>query len=200
MKKKNKNTIGTIVSIVLVLHLLAGAIVAIVKLNGNINSTLNPFYITVDGVKISDHADKYALSCYTPLNVEVNNSFLSVSTQKKEYSVKVIPSGIADFTFTLEGEDMKFSDETDLTLGFDITPTENGFTFAPKGSVLTILSAVYPDSDIDIKVETYDVKNEYYTLVVTSAIGKEVKIDFAVSDDYMFEKNGIKLDKSEIIF
>lgn len=200
MKKriKKQNTL-TVVTVIIVLLIIAGAIIAIINFTGNIEKGFKAFSLTVDGVEVTKNSSGYALTCDTPLNVDVNYAFPKFSKEHNDYTVKVVPSKVADFNFTLEGDPMKFSDEADLTLGFDIVPTEKGFTLAPKGSVRRILLELYPSSDIEIKDNAYDVNTEYYTLVVTSYNGKcEIRLNFAVLEDWSV--SGLDIDKTEIIF
>ncbi len=168
----------------------------LVYYTGGFTSDFKTFYINVDGKDILTSADGYKLSADTPLQVNVKYTFGALNKDISGYSVKVIPNASGkDFNYTVDGQMVSYQSETDLTAGFDIERGENSFTIAPKGSINKILSAIYPDSEIeDSRNKAYE---NMYALVVTSYNGAaSVKMLFSI-DEPLYD---IVLDKGEIVF
>ena len=93
-------------------------------------------------------------------------------------------------------EEKSFQSVEDVTSGFDIKKTENGFAVSPKGnSVEEVLKAVYPNGKFDnVNEKGYE---NMFTLVITSYDGKaNVKLNFSLPS----KVSGVMLDKEGILF
>lgn len=198
-KRKSSYSVGAIVSFVLVLLLVVGVVMAVLNFTGTIEKGYKSFTVSIDGTPIKEKATGYSATCDNGLSVDVSYAFPKFGKKHNEYTVKVIPSGKTDFEFLLEDEKLLFSDEPDLTVGFDVEYRDTGFTLTPKGSIRRILCEVYPDSKIVIDKDAYHKEAENFSLVVSSYNGKSVVvIDFAVPLDWAI--SSVELDKLEIVF
>ena len=98
--------------------------------------------------------------------------------------------------FRTRKEEKSFQSVEDITSGFDIKKTENGFTVSPKGNALEeVLKSVYPNGKFDsVNEKGYE---NMFTLVVTSYDGKaSVKLNFSL----LSKVCGVTLNKEGILF
>lgn len=189
-------TIKIIVYVVLVFVLIVG-IGLIVKFTDGLSGDFKTFYLTINGKDIMSYGKDYVFEYEEQVEVEVHYVFEKISNSDKGYSVRVVPTIVEgeDFDFTLNGEVYSFQAEEDITAGFDIAKGENSFTIQPKGTVASILQAVYPDKEV--AVEGHPGYSNMYTLIVTSYAGEaSVTICFTLSDGI----RDIVLDKENISF
>lgn len=176
--------------------LVVGVIGFVAYFTNGFKSDFKTFYITVDGKDIMESDDGYKVSKGKPLEIKVKYVFSGATNQKKEYSVKVVPNTIdgRDFTFSDGKEEKSFQSVEDITSGFDIKKTENGFTVSPKGNALEeVLKSVYPNGKFDnVNEKGYE---NMFTLVVTSYDGNaSVKLNFSLLSkvcDVTLNKEGI---------
>lgn len=187
-----------ILSYALLSLLVVGLIGFVAYFTNGFKSDFKTFYINVDGKDIMELDGGYKVSKGKPLEVKVKYVFSAGSNQKKEYSVKVVPNIIdgRDFTFSDEKEEKSFQSVEEITSGFDIKKTENGFTVSPKGNTVEeVLKSVYPNGKFDnVNEKGYE---NMFTLVVTSYDGKaSVKLNFSLSS----KVSGVTLDKEGILF
>lgn len=178
--------------------LVVGVIGFVAYFTNGFKSDFKTFYISVDGKDIMESDGGYKVSREKPLEIKVKYVFSVGSNQKKEYSVKVVPNIIdgRDFTFSDEKEEKSFQSVEDVTSGFDIKKTENGFTVSPKGNTVEeVLKVVYPNGKFDnVNEKGYE---NMFTLVVTSYDGKaNAKLNFSLSS----KVSGVTLDKEGILF
>ncbi|MCQ2399901.1 MAG: hypothetical protein MJ072_05295, partial [Clostridia bacterium] len=116
-----------------------------------------------------------------PMEVEVKYALASVGDKKSGYSVSILPNADYEFDFTVDGDVMSFCAEDDYSAGFDIVKSENSFTIATKGSLMTILQTLYPDKEIEFDYDSLDKTVDMFTMVITSYNGKDsVDIGFRV--------------------
>lgn len=189
-------TIKIIVYVVLVFVLIVG-IGLIVKFTEGLSGDFKTFYVTINGEDIMSYGKDYEFDYEEQVNVEVHYVFEKISNSDKGYSVKVVPTIVdgEDFDFILNGEVYSFQAEEDITAGFDIAKGEKSFTIQPKGTVASILQAVYPDKEVG--VDGQPGYGNMYTLIVTSYDGEaSVTICFTLSDGIQ----DIVLDKENISF
>ena len=178
--------------------LVVGVIGFVAYFTNGFKSDFKTFYINVDGKDIMESDGGYKVSKSKPLEVKVKYIFSVGSSQKKEYSVKIVPNIIdgRDFAFSDGKEEKTFQSVEDITSGFDIKKTESGFTISPKGnSVEEVLKAVYPNGKFDsVNDKGYE---NMFTLVVTSYDGKaSVKLNFSLPS----KVSGVTLNKEGILF
>lgn len=178
--------------------LVVGVIGFVAYFTNGFKSDFKTFYITVDGKDIMESDGGYKVSKGKPLEIKVKYVFSGATNQKKEYSVKVVPNTIdgRDFTFSDGKEEKSFQSVEDITSGFDIKKTENGFTVSPKGNALEeVLKSVYPNGKFDnVNEKGYE---NMFTLVVTSYDGNaSVKLNFSL----LSKVCGVTLNKEGILF
>ena len=178
--------------------LVVGVIGFVVYFTNGFKSDFKTFYINVDGKDVMESDGGYKVSKGKPLEIKVKYVFSGATNQKKEYSVKVVPNTIdgRDFTFSDGKEEKSFQSVEDITSGFDIKKTENGFTVSPKGNTVEeVLKSVYPNGKLDnVNEKGYE---NMFTLVVTSYDGKaSVKQNFSL----LSKVCGVTLNKEGILF
>ncbi len=187
-----------ILSYVLLGLVVVGVIGFVAYFTNGFKSDFKTFYINADGKDVMESDGGYKVSKGKPLEIKVKYVFSAGSSQKKEYSVKVVPNTIdgRDFTFSDGKEEKSFQSVEDITSGFDIKKTENGFTVSPKGNALEeVLKSVYPNGKFDnVNEKGYE---NMFTLVVTSYDGNaSVKLNFSL----LSKVCGVTLNKEGILF
>lgn len=188
---------GKIIAVILIVLILAAAIGLIVKYTGGLTSDFKTFYVSVDGKDVMTAAGGYQVTKETPLRVDTKYTFASSEGSAQGYLVKVVPNPVdgKDFDFTLDGDPYSFQAETDLTKGFDIVQEDTYFTISPKGGVMEVLQAVYPDYEVgDCADKGYA---DMYALVVSSYNGaSSVTLYFSVPE----KVTGVELSEEVIYF
>lgn len=190
-------TAGKIIAVILIVLILVAAIGLIVKYTDGLTSDFKSFYVSVDGEDVMTAAGGYQVTKKTPLRVDTKYTFASSEGNAQGYFVKVVPNPVdgKDFDFTLDGEPYSFQSEADLTKGFDIVQEDTYFTISPKGGVMEVLQAVYPDYEVgDCTDKGYE---DMYALVVSSYNGaSSVTLYFSVPENV----TGVKLSEEVIYF
>lgn len=90
------------------------------------------------------------------------------TTERVGCVVKMAPNFEKDFVFSVDGQERYFSGIQDLLPAFDLTITTSSITFNPveEFSLLTVLQALFPESEVEIpKLEPVDF---YYVMEVWS--------------------------------
>ena len=187
-----------VITYVLLGLVVVGVIGFVAYFTNGFKSDFKTFYINVDGKDVMESDGGYKVSKGKPLEIKVKYVFSGATNQKKEYSVKVVPNIIdgRDFTFSDGKEEKSFQSVENITSGFDIKKTENGFTVSPKGNALEeVLKSVYPNGKFDnVNEKGYE---NMFTLVVTFYDGKaNVKLNFSLSS----KVSGVTLNKEGILF
>lgn len=189
------NKAAKIITWVLIILALVGAIGAIAYFTGGFTSEFKTFYVTANGKDVMTSATGYEMTINDPMTVEVKYSLADENTSG--YTVKVVPNQISgkDFDFTLDGEVYSFQAEKDLTKGFNIEYSDTSFVIKPKGSLNEIMGAIYPDYTVgDMTENGYE---NMFLLVVSSYNGEQsVTIAFTVPDDIA----GVTIDPPKIEF
>ena len=153
-------------------------------------------YEYIDGKNVLAEAEGYLIDADTPLSANVKYTFGAVSKDISGYHLAVLPA--ADFTFIVDGEEHKFADEKDLSAGFEIIEGEEEFTLTPKGSLMDILQAVYPDTEIVMDKSQISLDKDLFKVVVYSEDkSAKVVIGCRLKDPFM---EGVRLDKEVITF
>ena len=168
-----------------VLYIVAIALVVIVAagllayyLQGGVNPSLS---VSIDGRTIENGSSAGALSSGSKINVE----------GAEEYDVAVYAcSAENDFAFTVDGEELSWSDidGRNLTAGFEIQRAEDGFTLS-YGGIEDIISAAQGGADVTAdKLPSGDIFR------LSIAAGEDR------TDIYFTILSGVFLDRTEIIF
>lgn len=166
MAKTSKHKGLKILLIVLISLIIAvGATIGILYAVGMRNGSLLPssFYVVIDGQKITSDTGGYLLNQEKPLSIEVSGN----------YTIKVIPAidKANNFDFAIDGNPAGFAYVDNLTDGFILDKFDGGFTIAPKGDFCAILRAVYPNNDIQAKVENSVFEQDLFMIVITFSDG-----------------------------
>lgn len=168
-----------------VLYIVAIALVVIVAagllayyLQGGVNPSLS---VSIDGRTIENGSSAGALSSGS--RIEVDGA--------EEYDVAVYACSVEnDFAFTVDGEELSWSDidGRNLTAGFEIERAEDSFTIR-YGGIKDIISAAQGGAEVSVdKLPQGDI----FRLSVTSEESR--------TDVYFAILTGVFLDRTEIIF
>ena len=192
---KGQGKFGKVISYLLILMILIGAIGVLAYFTGGFTTEFKTFSVECNGKTITTSASGFNVTATDPLTVTVKYTF--AGEDASGYSVKVIPNALAgkDFDFKLNDDIYSFQAEKDLTDGFVFECEENSFTMKSKGGLTEILQAVYPNKVVeDCRKHNYE---NMFTLIVTSYDGEQsVYLHFSVPE----QPTGITLDKEVIVF
>ncbi len=210
MKYRNSSTIVYIITVIVVLLLAVGVIGALVKLTDNIdkpsddpavdNPSGNPedFYVTVGDKTVKDTESGFIASSVRPITVNVH-----LGESIEDYTVKVVPNKLrnTDFTIRDSSDQVQYHDFKDLTRGFEITKTADGFTLTPKGDTLAdiLVSGTYVNPNFR-GYEEFQYK-DMFKLLITSSDGEAIiSLCFGFPDSTTASVADIELDKTNIVF
>ena len=199
----NNKTISEFLSVFLAFFLCIGAVAVIAQLRDKPLEKRKTFSVTYNGEDIFTKDGKIYFTYGEEylFNVAYTYEF-STDNENTDYSVKIVPNvdEDTDFTFTVDGEEMQYSNVGDLTSGFTLDKQAEYFTLAipESASLASILQAVYGEAVEAPSAE--DCPSPYlYTLVVSSYDESATYyLDFALGASVNVEK--IELNPSEIIF
>lgn len=193
-----KKTASKVIAGILIVLVLVAVIGVIVKFTGGLTSDFKTFYVTIGEKDVMTTASGYALTKDAPLEVGTKYTFGDAGGEASGYSVKVVPNPIdgKDFDFLLDGEHYSFQAETDLTGGFDIEYGEDSFTIAPKGGVLDVLKAVYPECEVALADDAQLYENMFAMVVSSYNNASSVTVYFHIEETV----SGVTLDQEVIYF
>lgn len=177
-KIKRSKVLTVIYLVVLALAVIAAAGLIAYFLQGGADTSFN---VSIDGKAVENGSSVGALSSGSRIKVE----------GAEEYEVAVyacFPQ--TDFNFTLNGEELSWSDidGRNLTAGFKIERSEDGFTLS-YGGFSAILSAAQGGAEVSYSELP---QGDMFRLSVTSDDGR--------ADVYFAVLTGVFLDKTQIIF
>ena len=101
-----------IISWVLIVLALVGAIGAIAYFSGGLSGEYQSFYLTVNGKDVVKSGTNFKATLTEPLSVEVKYSLEDENSTG--YTVKIVPNALSgkDFDFTLDGDVYSYQGET----------------------------------------------------------------------------------------
>lgn len=193
MAKQNKSKIISIITWVIVLLLLVGAIGAIIHFTGinkdDITDIVKPvFRVEYDGkVYKADTENVIDLPQSGQARFEVKGT--------NKYTVIIAPNVTAetDFDYTVNGKTYPYGGEKDLSFAFDLKKYDSAFTLSADNdySLESVLSKIWGVDDISV--------NEHdnfplYRIVVTSSNGETIEMLFGSRVD------GVIISPDKIIF
>ena len=194
--KSAKLKISKVITYILIFLVLVGCLGFVAYFTNGFTGDFKEFYVNVDGKNVLAEAEGYMLAADAPLSANVKYTFGAISKDISGYHLAVLPA--TDFTFTVDGEEHKFADEKDLSAGFEIIEGEEEFTLTPKGSLMDILQAVYPDTEIVMDKSQISLDKDLFKVVVYSEDkSAKVVIGCRLKDPFM---EGVRLDKEVITF
>lgn len=197
MAKKNFNTIAKVISYLLIVLALVAVVGAIVYFTNGFTSDFKTFYVAVDGKDVLTNTGGYEFTPDKETVVDVKYTFDKINSDIGGYSLKIAGNADKehDFSFTVDGETHYFSEEKDLSKGFDIVQSENSFTIKPKGNLDVILANVYDGKEVsECGPMTYE---DMFVLTVIS-YNEEAKISLKFTVPYSIKS--ITLDKEVSVF
>lgn len=197
MTKKSKSIVK-IISTVLLIALLGGAIYFAAKKTDNFSSSV---YSVKFNEKPVDGNTKISLT--DDLKFSVNSLFSSVIKDTK-YTVAVKPA--YDFLYTVDGENKHFSDLGDISSALTITTDGNTFTIA-KATLTDVMKILYPNNTVALPTAIPD----YAFLLIVTLPTETISIPFNIPNnttepdkdkdtDGEAEVTGVILDKSTIVY
>lgn len=198
--KKKKNTAVTVISCILLVLVVLGAVGLLLRFTNGFTEDFKSFYLVHDGERILNKQNQLLLGTGEEQSFEVHYTFEAVMDNPPNgYSVRIVPRATAetDFEFTVDGAKYLYSGEKDLTKAFDIVEDEDFFTLTiPHDlNMRKVLEALYPGQTVTVP-DVLDREEYYYTLVVTSYNEKsEIRIDFR----FYTEVESVTLDQSGIV-
>lgn len=177
-KIKHNKVLTVLYIVAIALVVIAAAGLLAYYLQGGVNPS---FSVSIDGKMLENGSSAGALSSGSKINVE----------GAEEYDVAVYAcSAENDFAFTVDGEELSWSDidGRNLTAGFEIQRAEDGFTLS-YGGIEDIISAAQGGADVTAdKLPSGDIFR------LSIAAGEDR------TDIYFTILSGVFLDKTEIIF
>lgn len=177
-KIKHNKVLTVLYIVAIALVVIAAAGLLAYYLQGGVNPSLS---VSIDGKTLENGSSAGALSSGSKINVE----------GVEEYDVGVYAcSAENDFAFTVDGEELSWSDidGRNLTAGFEIQRAEDGFTIS-YGGIEDIISAAQGGAEVGVdKLPQGDI----FRLSVTSEESR--------TDVYFAILTGVFLDRTEIIF
>lgn len=194
--KKSKSA-AWVVYFIFVLMIIAVPVVFIYKNTGGFENDFKTFYVSVNGESVFETAKGYSVKDNEALKVNVVYTFSKINSDKKGYSVKIVPnvSRKDNFKFTVDGEEMYFDEIYSLNNGFNIDKREDYFTVSAKGDLNAILKAVCGGNEISDCIDySFD---DMFALEVYSYNGKDkVVLYFSV----LTNMSGIRVTPSRVEF
>lgn len=185
-----------IISIVLAVLIAVGACGAIAYFTNGFTTDFATFYVTMDGKDCMTDTRGVELPIYEATEVKVNYTFDFASSNATGYSLIIKPSGEVDFDFDVDGEPYSFSGVEDLSAGFEIEKGEESFTIKPKGDILNILSACFPDSAVTLDLADVEMTDSMLLEVISYNKTSSIKIYFSVASTV----TGVTLSEEVIYF
>ena len=189
MSNHNSANIGKIVAVAIVILLLLALFVGLVLHFSGITNKggfgQDRLVVIVKGETVDGQAGGYYASDGDPLDIQIN---------KSNYDVKIIANSSISFDVDISaGNILSYvAVGDDLTKGFDIAHTDDGFTVAPKGGLDVIWSKSFPNLTVDIDTAAIENVHDMFLLVITSD-NSTVRIGFG------YPITGVALDKTEIV-
>lgn len=202
MKNKTRQRITTATNTVVMLFivlLLLGVVGFFAFFTNGFTSDFKTFYVLCDNQTILNDKSDYGLYFNREYRFDVRYTFgfMQKEDEKLGYHVQVVPHATAEteFEFIANGQNYKYSAETDLTQGFDITLYEDYFTFTANKDLPEILSDLHLGSPVTGVPNAIDSGKNYFTLLIYSEDkSTKLSIDFKVSVFKIF------LSPDEIVF
>lgn len=177
-KIKHNKVLTVLYIVAIALVVIAAAGLLAYYLQGGVNPSLS---VSIDGKTIENGSSVGALSSGSKINVE----------GAEEYDVAVYAcSAENDFAFTVDGEELSWSDidGRNLTAGFEIQRAEDGFTIS-YGGIEDIISVAQGGAEVSVnKLPQGDIFR------LSIAAGEDR------TDIYFTILSGVFLDRTEIIF
>ena len=184
---------------VAIVALIVGVIVYLSKMTNGFQEDFKTFYLQYEGKTITAQESKISIKPNSDNQFDIKYAMgFSVSdTSDNTYTVEVIPNDdYDDLVYTVDGEENSFGDIEDFSDIFKVERSDKYFIVkTPKdATLLSVLSAKYPEQTVEVSDELAKANNYYYTLRVSSYSGNTV---FNINFNFALT---INLDKDGIVF
>ena len=195
MAKRNGTKIATVISSILLLVLFVGMLTFLLKETDNLITNPGALYVEVDGERISSNKDDQAISYGKEYRFDVGYA-LDIDSQKKEYTVSIVPNVTNDtsFDFKVNNDLYAYEGINDLNQGFNVQVYDDYFTIRATTDLPEIIKGIFPNATISGVPDTINSKISYYKIIISSK-------DKSQSLEITFHLVGnLILDKYEVIF
>lgn len=195
MAKRNGTKIATVISSILLLVLFVGMLTFLLKETDNLTTNPGALYVEVDGERISSNKDDQAISYGKEYRFDVGYA-LDIDSQKKEYTVSIVPNVTDDtsFDFKVNNDLYAYEGINDLNQGFNVQVYDDYFTIRATTDLSEIIKGIFPNATISGVPDTINSEISYYKIIISSK-------DKSQSLEITFHLVGnLILDKYEVIF
>lgn len=195
MAKRNGTKIATVISSILLLVLFVGMLTFLLKETDNLTTNPGALYVEVDGERISSNKDDQAISYGKEYRFDVGYA-LDIDSQKKEYTVSIVPNVTDDtsFDFKVNNDLYAYEGINDLNQGFNVQIYDDYFTIRATADLPEIIKGIFPNATISGVPDTINSEISYYKIIISSK-------DKSQSLEITFHLVGnLILDKYEVIF
>lgn len=195
MAKRNGTKIATVISSILLLVLFVGMLTFLLKETNNLTTSPGALYVEVDGERISSNKDDQAISYGKEYRFDVGYA-LDIDSQKKEYTVSIVPNVTDDtsFDFKVNNDLYAYEGINDLNQGFNVQIYDDYFTIRATTDLPEIIKGIFPNATISGVPDTINSEISYYKIIISSK-------DKSQSLEITFHLVGnLILDKYEVIF
>ena len=195
MAKRNGTKIATVISSILLLVLFVGMLTFLLKETNNLTTSPGALYVEVDGERISSNKDDQAISYGKEYRFDVGYA-LDIDSQKKEYTVSIVPNVTNDtsFDFKVNNDLYAYEGINDLNQGFNVQVYDDYFTIRATTDLPEIIKGIFPNATISGVPDTINSEISYYKIIISSK-------DKSQSLEITFHLVGnLILDKYEVIF
>ena len=195
MAKRNGTKIATVISSILLLVLFVGMLTFLLKETDNLTTNPGALYVEVDGERISSNKDDQAISYGKEYRFDVGYA-LDIDSQKKEYTVSIVPNVTNDtsFDFKVNNDLYAYEGINDLNQGFNVQIYDDYFTIKATSDLPEIVKGIFPNATVSGVPNTINSEISYYKIIISSK-------DKSQSLEITFHLVGnLILDKYEVIF
>lgn len=195
MAKRNGTKIATVISSILLLVLFVGMLTFLLKETNNLTTSPGALYVEVDGERISSNKDDQAISYGKEYRFDVGYA-LDIDSQKKEYTVSIVPNVTNDtsFDFKVNNDLYAYEGINDLNQGFNVQIYDDYFTIKATSDLPEIVKGIFPNATVSGVPNTINSEISYYKIIISSK-------DKSQSLEITFHLVGnLILDKYEVIF
>lgn len=195
MTKRKSTTIATVISTILLLVLFVGSLTFLLKETDNLTTNPGSLYVEVDGQRITSNKDDQAIAYGTEYRFDVGYA-LDINSQKKEYTVTILPN-VTDktsFDFKVGNDLYAYEGINDLNQGFNVKIYDDYFTIKATSDLPDMIKGIFPNATITGVPDTINTEISYYKMIISSKDkSQSITITF-----HLF--GNVILDKYEVIF
>lgn len=195
MAKRKSTKIATVISSILLLVLFVGTLTFLFKETDNLTTNPGTLYVEVDGQRISSNKDDQAISFGAEYRFDVGYA-LNINSQKKEYTVSVVPNVTDDtsFDFKVDNDLYAYEGIKDLSQWFNVKVYDDYFTLKAICDLPEMIQGIFPSATVMGVPTTINTEKSYYKMIISS----KDKSQTLVITFHLFGK--VILDKYEVIF